>query len=709
MFAIAGEKSLTVTNDSQQLLENIKVEISTVQQGKMTLELTEVKKSDHSNERGPYERYEYIYSLEKMVEASVIFHCFEDTLHAFVDARLISERLFALNDAFRADDAIRIHIRDIPGKEKLVAHYRHKDWWSRPYFDTQLTNLPERTSSLVWKQAETHYQLMTVVGETYKTEMQGTDQGFAVTVSSHDHGRNQCHTPLFVLSENQNVFALVSQTTAEIGAITGKTPFRNKKRYPEKLDYLGWCSWDAFYQQVNEKGIVEKLEELNEKEVPVKWVMIDDGWSEIKNDRLHAFAANTANFPNGLKPLTKKLRQDHGVESIGVWHTLAGYWGGVDPDSDLAQKMQAFLYRTNANKLVPYPQKGRGFSFWDAWHAYLKEQGIDFVKVDGQSAIRNFLDGQEAIGQAAEETHKGLEASVGIHFDQTMINCMGMAPENIWNRPASAVSRSSDDFVPDDEAGFAEHAIQNVYNSYYHHEFYYGDWDMFWTTHKDAKRHALLRAVSGGPIYVSDKVGETDAEVIQPLIYQDGRIIRCDQAGRPTADRLMVNPVKEEVPLKVWNTSNGTGTIAAFHIHPEAEEVKGTISPADIDGLDGEHFIVFDYYRRLAEGMNLSDTKEITLGKEGYGLYHMIPKRTKVTPIGLLDKYISAHTYTILHESANKLTIQLKEAGRFAFVSSDNDWDIMLNGKKISASEQGSIHVIETPENGEDIIIEWNY
>ena len=39
-------------------------------------------------------------------------------------------------------------------------------------------------------------------------------------------------------------------------------------------------------------------------------------------------------------------------------------------------------------------------------------------------------------------------ASVGAHFDNNMINCMGMSSEDMFNRRMSPISRCSDDFKP---------------------------------------------------------------------------------------------------------------------------------------------------------------------------------------------------------------------------------------------------------------------
>ena len=81
--------------------------------------------------------------------------------------------------------------------------------------------------------------------------------------------------------------------------------------------------------------------------------------------------------------------------------------------------------------------------------------------------MKNYYDGEKSIGQVAYGTHIGLEAAVCSYFDGRIINCMGMEPENIWNRTITAISRNSDDFMPNNKSGFAEHLLQNAYNALY--------------------------------------------------------------------------------------------------------------------------------------------------------------------------------------------------------------------------------------------------
>lgn len=701
MFNVQSDRQLGLQffDQKKNILNGIHITVNVDPLGECPLEFVNVKTEQLQNQFGNYERSTHLYQYKDKIDLSFIVESYEDIVQAYVDVVIHNERAQGHHDYLASEEAIKIHVNNLSDLQGVVAHYRHKDWWTRPHFNQDLSTLPPRTQSLLWENDDSVYHILPAVGSTFKSEMKGSDQGFDIIISSFDGGRVKASTFAFILAKGENPFALVKKTTERLLELSGNAKMIDEKRYPERLDYLGWCSWDAFYQEVHQDGIVNKVKELKEKQVPVKWLMIDDGWSQVNDQRLSSFEPDSKKFPKGFKTLTDDLKTNYGIQSIGVWHTLAGYWGGVDPESSLATTMAPYLFRTNSNRLVPYPDRSKGFGFWDAWHSYLEQQGIDFVKVDGQSGVYNFLREHMSTPEATIESHKALEASVGIHFDHCVINCMGMASDNVYNRPMSAVSRSSDDFVPDtEEYGFAEHALQNVYNAVYHGELYYGDWDMFWTVHRDANRHALLRAVSGGPIYTSDRVGKTNADILWPLIFKDGKILLCDQPGRPTADTLMKDPTTEDVPMKIWNTSNGVGVLATFHVNDAEKQIKGQISPADIETIQAEDYIMYDYFNQTAVKMGHEDRHDITLEKEGFGLYLFIPMKHAITPIGLINKYISASTYQVLYSTAEKIVVQLKEAGPFALVAEQQPQKATVNGEDVTVTNLASdpsIYVID--------------
>jgi hypothetical protein len=53
------------------------------------------------------------------------------------------------------------------------------------------------------------------------------------------------------------------------------------------------------------------------------------------------------------------------------------------------------------------------------------------------------------------------------------------------------------------------------------------DWDMFHSVHPAAEYHASARAISGGPLYVSDSPGKHNFELLRKLVLPDGSILRA--------------------------------------------------------------------------------------------------------------------------------------------------------------------------------------
>ncbi|KAL0358405.1 UNVERIFIED_CONTAM: putative galactinol--sucrose galactosyltransferase 6 [Sesamum angustifolium] len=67
----------------------------------------------------------------------------------------------------------------------------------------------------------------------------------------------------------------------------GSFRMRNEKKLPGIVDYFGWCTWDAFYQEVTQEGVEAGLESLKAGGTPPKFVIIDDGWQSVASDEHH--------------------------------------------------------------------------------------------------------------------------------------------------------------------------------------------------------------------------------------------------------------------------------------------------------------------------------------------------------------------------------------------------------------------------------------
>lgn len=571
---------------------------------------------------------------------------------------------------------------EIDAIESWMANYRHSEFWCSPKFGKDLQDVPNETQGFIYmKNDGTYGVILPVVSEQYKCVIKGTEDGsLQARLFSWFEKMNSCKALAFMYAEGDNPYELMKQCVkAALKLLNNGTRSCDERRYPQIFEYLGWCSWDAFQIRVNEDDIIKKCQEFKDKDIPVKWAIIDDMWGEVHNfydqkydtrdemfrlmhsSKLYSFKADPRRFPNGLKTCIEKVN-DYGI-TVGMWHPTTGYWCGVDPEGEIYKELKDLLIQTEQGWFIPTYEQNKAYTYYNAYHDYLRNSGAEFVKIDNQSMTRRFYKKLAPVGEVARQFHNAIEASVGSHFDNQMINCMGMASEDMWNRSVSPISRCSDDFQPEDRAWFAKHILQCSYNTIVQGQFYYCDWDMWWTDDGQAAKNSLLRAISGGPIYVSDTLDRSRAEVLMPLVLSDGKILRPDKQACPTLDCLTVNPLTSGKIFKLQNMANGSGILAAFNIDAENAAVSGTVSPSEIDGLVGEEFAVYEHFSKEVKILKYDESFEVNLtDNDDFKLYVVVPLINGNGVIGRIDKFISPKTVSYNFQGG----FELVEDGPFA-------------------------------------------
>ncbi|CAM9418058.1 unnamed protein product, partial [Hapterophycus canaliculatus] len=298
-------------------------------------------------------------------------------------------------------------------------------------------------------------------------------------------------------------------------------------------DTFGWCTWDSFYTMVSPEGILEGLSTLHKGGARPRWVIIDDGWQHTTNDdavnptqwgeRLVGLEANKRfrRFDDDGKVVLDlgdtvgKIKGDFGVEQVLAWHAMAGYWGGVEPEAaEMAPfdpRIMKLLAPKGIRKVDPEMQPeldekrfgmvkaSRAEAFYLAYHRYLRENGIDGVKVDAQSMLDCMGRGNGGAPAVTRAYHDGLIRSVDASFKKgarpaALIHCMCHAPSVLFH--ASCVSkdrviiRGSDDFWPREDLSHGPHLYSNAFNALLLSNLGVQDWDMFQTgLGLQARRH----------------------------------------------------------------------------------------------------------------------------------------------------------------------------------------------------------------------------
>ena len=590
--------------------------------------------------------------------------------------------------------------------------YQFNDWWTRPEFGTELSGLPARTESVFLKYGGTDGKpvtygcLIPMLGKKTKAYLIGSGksaeaQSIRLQLTAYASGVDSLDEIALVYAEGTDLFDAIHTAWQEACRISN-VPMRKDRTFPSMFENFGWCSWDAFYTDVTEQKIRQKAEEFQQKGLPVRWFLIDDGWLSVKDSMLYSYKPEQTKFPDGFLKLTTDLKEHTSIRQVGVWHAFGGYWGGVLRGSEAEAFWRENLYYNRNGKVLPYPDAEKGYGFWRKWYEYLSSQGIDFVKVDGQSAVKNYFRNQECVGIAARQAHKALEAAVDLYMNGNLINCMGMAIENVLGRPASGLSRNSDDFLPEKEMGFAEHLMQNAYNALYHSQVYYGDWDMFWSRQEESGKHALLRAISGGPVYVSDRIGETDPSSIWPLIYSDGRILRMDRSALPTLHSVFNSP-EQGNNMELTNVCGRHGAIALFHLGYSEQDQISEVCAADIPELKERRYLLYNRQTKQLKLVERTEKLTVVLKKNEYCclLFTAIPdtESSPVIPIGLMDKYMSFHAVTAAAISPDKkeIRISLADGGRFGFAVKKECQirNVYANGRSIAPKQESSVNAQE--------------
>jgi len=323
-----------------------------------------------------------------------------------------------------------------------------------------------------------------------------------------------------------------------------------------------------------------------------------------------------------FKAFIDRLKEKNGIQIVYCWHALMGYWSGVhvgkpavagmDPNIRTPGPMSGILHveptlAWDALILngVGLPHMDKVDDLYNSLHAYLKSSGVDGVKVDGQAALTMLGGGLGGSAATTRRFVQAMERSVVHHFgsDMNCINCMCHPTECLYSYNETSVARASDDFWPRDPASHTVHVANVAYNSLFIGEIAQPDWDMFQSKNEVATLHAVARSVGGCSVYVSDRPGEHDFDLLKRLVLPDGKILRALLPGRPTRDTIFADVTRDGVsPLKVWNWNSCNGVVAAFNLqgaswcrsvrknvlhHGEVPTISTTFALRDLEEREG--------------------------------------------------------------------------------------------------------------------------
>lgn len=503
--------------------------------------------------------------------------------------------------------------------------------------------------------------------------------------------------PLLSHARGADVYATCRQAWVRATAhplMSGVTELRERKTYPEVFTYLGWCSFEEYKLDIDERRMVTAVEALSTGPVPVRWALIDDGHVDdgchtvvntqegaaitADNDpstrRLRSVGTHPKRFPRGWRPLREAV---HGqLRWLGIWLNFNGYWGGIDLRANWPEDVRRALVTVGEDRALVGPGRTQTDAFWRHFTQAAKEGGVDFLKVDNQAGNLKLLAGNVPNAVATSVANKqSLEALAGVVFDRGLINCMAHNGVGAFHTPVSAVTRCSEDYKKS-AVWRAKHHLHNSFgNMLWLGPSVWGDHDMFHTSDEVAgAMMARSKALSGGPVYLSDHPERLRFDLVEALCCRDGRLLRPLAPAQPLPDSIFLDPYESDQAFRVAAPlPHGGAAVGCYNLAHPNRAVRGGLFAADLaaarrmlaedEGRETEDRVVaLDVLQGRAWW--LTRTISFDLAPMTDRLFVLAPIVDGAALLGSPDKYLGPDFVERFERSGDQLLLTVREPGR---------------------------------------------
>src|SRR5579871_5397585 len=228
---------------------------------------------------------------------------------------------------------------DLEGVRRFTCCHRYEPFWNTAAVGTRGGEVPVETQFLLTEREDgLCVAFIPLLDGPFRAALQGTgESGLELVAESGDPAVvTQEIVGLFVAADS-DPYTLLPAVAQSVMARMQTGRLRRDKPLPDFIERFGWCTWDAFYQEVSHAKVREGLESFAKGGVTPKTLILDDGWQSVRDfpaggRRLTAFEA-CEKFPGDLAATVSMAKEEFGVAEFLVWHAMTGYWGGVDGDA----------------------------------------------------------------------------------------------------------------------------------------------------------------------------------------------------------------------------------------------------------------------------------------------------------------------------------------------------------------------------------------
>ncbi|MDA0991629.1 MAG: hypothetical protein O3A51_12875, partial [Verrucomicrobia bacterium] len=186
---------------------------------------------------------------------------------------------------------------------------------------------------------------------------------------------------------------------------------------------------------------------------------------------------------------------------------------------------------------------------------------------------------------------------------------------------------------------------------------------------------ALSKALSGGPIYLSDNPRKIVADHVMPLCDAKGELLRPLAPAAPLPESLLIDPFAEKRAYRVIAPlANGCAAIALYNFTEPERPIRASIAPKDYRQatimvqpevpawrIPKEGLLLYDWMTRTARRLSRRQSFDLPGFGDRYVL--LCPIRSGWATIGRIDKFLSPAAIEVIQVAPESLILRVPEHG----------------------------------------------
>lgn len=265
---------------------------------------------------------------------------------------------------------------------------------------------------------------------------------------------------------------------------------------------VGWCSWFAYFTEIDEEKIKKTADILSETLVPfgLEYLQIDDGYQQLPEGPPETWIIPNNKFLSGLDSLSKYIAYK-GLKP-GIWTTV-----GFHEEKFVKENTELFIRDKQGNpffsRWVGYSIDGSnpevakqllkpiyGHLSKTGWQ-YFKIDGLRHLRYDGYNSHIEYFSNNNNLIKTYRNVVQAIREEVGM--DNFLLACWGIRPELIGIIDACRIGT--------DGYGYSGLAQFNSFNNI----IWRNDPDHIELSEKESYRSCMITSLTGSLFMLTDK------------------------------------------------------------------------------------------------------------------------------------------------------------------------------------------------------------